>query len=50
MEESIIVFDPLNDKAYRMEEGKLMSLGKALVLTRLWKDVVYRIGERLFVC
>ncbi len=50
MEESIIVFDPLNDRAYLMEEGKLMSLGKALVLTRLWKDIVYRIGERLFVC
>ncbi len=48
--ESTIVFNQQDGKAYRLEEGKMLLLGNGALMTPAWNDVVYQIGERLFIC
>ncbi len=45
----MIVFNQQDGQAYRLENGKLTLLGEGCMMVPAWKDVVYRIGERLFI-
>lgn len=49
MKKDTIVFNQQDGQAYRMENGKLILLGEGCMMVPAWKDVVYRIGERLFI-
>lgn len=48
--ESTIVFCVETSRAYRFENGTMTDLGSAVTVRNLWHNVVFQIGERLFIC